>query len=72
MCGRVFKLTPTRSGYVERILYRFLGNDDGAYPQASLLADGAGVLYGTTTEGGSRNASLCLGYGCGIVFRLTR
>jgi len=42
----------------------------GAIPGAGLIADGAGNLYGTTTQGGGRG---CLGPrrgGCGTVFKL--
>ncbi len=73
-CGAVFKLTPTPSGtYTETVLYGFLGGNDGAYPQAGLVADPSGALYGTTTSGGSTTA--CSqppdDVGCGTVFKLT-
>jgi hypothetical protein len=67
-CGVVFKLTPSGSGYVESVLYRFLGGSDGLDPQASLLADKNGTLSGTTVQGGGSSA--CSG-GCGTVFKLT-
>jgi uncharacterized repeat protein (TIGR03803 family) len=62
-CGTVFKLSP---GGTETVLYRFCARvncDDGSDPQATLLRDRAGDLYGTTTRGG--------GYGNGTVFKLT-
>lgn len=62
-CGTVFKLDPT--GH-ETVLYSFAGGTDGASPEASLIRDAAGNLYGTTYGGGS---NACLG-GCGTVFRL--
>jgi uncharacterized repeat protein (TIGR03803 family) len=65
-CGTVFKMTPTERGYAERILYRFQGGSDGAYPVAPLIVDQSGALYGTTSEGGRRCKA-----GCGTAFRLT-
>lgn len=62
--GVVFKLSPRGSGYVERILYRFRGSPDGAYPVAGLVLDRRGALYGTTSGGG------IAARGCGVVFRL--
>ncbi|HEX4159930.1 MAG TPA: choice-of-anchor tandem repeat GloVer-containing protein [Rhizomicrobium sp.] len=51
----------------EKTLYAFRGGNYGTYPWASLTADSAGNLYGTTYDGGSCNYSS----GCGIVFRLS-
>ena len=51
-CGVVFKLTPGSGGkWTYQILHRFTGKD-GWVPQASLIQDDKGNLYGTTTEGG--------------------
>ncbi len=58
-CGIVFKLAPDGT---ETVLHAFAGGQDGANPQASLIADSAVDLYGTTTEGGSG--------GNGTVFKL--
>lgn len=67
--GTAFELAKSGSGgYVERVLHSFRGRKDGAGPQAALIADSAGALYGTTAFGGVG----CPGrYGCGTVFRLT-
>jgi len=46
-----------------KVLYKFQGGVDGAYPYASLIFDAAGNLYGTTNYGGV--------YDYGTVFRLT-
>jgi uncharacterized repeat protein (TIGR03803 family) len=68
-CGTVFKLTPVaHDKWTETVLYVFTGGADGASPQAGLVADTAGNLYGTTYQGG--NASCATG-GCGTVFELT-
>jgi uncharacterized repeat protein (TIGR03803 family) len=62
--GIVFELTPNGSGgYTESVLYRFLGGTDGFAPEAAVIVDGQGNLYGTTQGGGS-----C---GTGTVFELT-
>ena len=66
-CGVVFKLDTNGK---ETVLHKFTGGTDGAAPQAGLLRDGAGNLYGTAFSAGS-NASACGGVGCGIVFKLT-
>jgi uncharacterized repeat protein (TIGR03803 family) len=50
--GTVFQLTPSESGWTENVLYRFQDGSDGAVPWAGLIFDGAGNLYGATTQGG--------------------
>jgi uncharacterized repeat protein (TIGR03803 family) len=47
--GVVFKLSHTRFGWEERVLHAFQGGSDGASPTQSLILDGKGNLYGTTT-----------------------
>ncbi len=71
-CGTIYKLTPqSGGGWQESVVYRFNGRGvgDGEFPQASLLQDGKGHLYGTTAEGGRRKD--CSGLGCGVVFEFT-
>jgi uncharacterized repeat protein (TIGR03803 family) len=51
----------------EKVLYSFKGGSDGTNPSTGLIADQAGNLYGTTTDGGT---GPCTG-GCGTVFQLT-
>jgi uncharacterized repeat protein (TIGR03803 family) len=67
--GTVFKLTPSGSRYRETYLYSFNGAN-GGFPNASLIADAGGALYGTTAWGGDGQ---CPGSfeGCGVVFKLT-
>jgi uncharacterized repeat protein (TIGR03803 family) len=51
----------------EQVLYNFTGAT-GQYPQAGLIFDRAGNLYGTAAVGGNEKA--CPGAGCGVVFEL--
>jgi uncharacterized repeat protein (TIGR03803 family) len=62
--GTVFKVT---AAGVESMLYSFTGGADGKEPQAGLVRDPAGNLYGTAVYGG---LSGCLGHGCGVVFKV--
>jgi len=66
--GTVFELAP--DGKL-RVLYAFGGGNDGAYPQAGLIADPAGNFYGTTRDGGGNHGCPDGNYGCGTVFKLT-
>ena len=63
-CGTVFKFT---KGGAMKILHAFTGGKDGGYPNAPVIIDELGNLYGTTETGG--NTALC-GSGCGVVFKL--
>ncbi|MGH9500406.1 MAG: choice-of-anchor tandem repeat GloVer-containing protein [Terriglobales bacterium] len=57
-CGTVFVLSPPGKpggDWVESILYRFPGGNDGASPEAPMIFDMAGNLYGTTLHGGAAN-----------------
>jgi uncharacterized repeat protein (TIGR03803 family) len=66
--GNVFELQPTKDGgWSERVLHSFSQQDSGGYfPQAPLVLDSAGNLYGVMFTGGS-------GIGrAGTVFRLNR
>ncbi len=64
--GTVFKLTPSGSNYVESVLYNFPGSPDGNEPEASLLIDASGNLFGTTASGGPATA----GSSYGAVFEI--
>ncbi len=73
--GTVFMLSPSGDGYTETVLYSFCsqgGNQctDGAAPNAALIEDTSGNLYGTTALGGT-GAQNCIGLGCGTVFKLS-
>jgi uncharacterized repeat protein (TIGR03803 family) len=62
-CGIVLSITPL--GH-ERVLYRFKGGTDGAFPQGLVVRDGE--LYGLTGGGGGNSANCATG--CGTVFKL--
>lgn len=65
--GTVFRVTKTGG---ESVLYSFGGTlSDGRDPEAGLIGDAAGNLYGTTERGGG---TICAGNGCGTVFKLTK
>lgn len=64
-CGIVFKIAHHGP---ESIVYAFKGQRDGGTPYSGVIVDKAGNLYGTTSEGGSKN---CSGYGCGTVYRIS-
>ena len=67
-CGTVFKVT--RDGN-ETVLYGFSGGSDGANPEAGLIMDRNGNLFGTTAYGGNTAAcNLGASPGCGVVFEL--
>ncbi len=57
-------VTSTGAAAEEKVLHSFNSNGtDGIHPQALLIFDAAGNLYGTTSQGGSSSA--------GMVFELT-
>ncbi len=57
--GTVFKLAPDGT---ETVLHKFSDGNDGGYPNADLIQDELGNLYGTTPMGGAG--------GAGVVFEL--
>jgi uncharacterized repeat protein (TIGR03803 family) len=68
-CGTVFELAPSAGGtWTETILYSFTGGND-SIPEDSLIFDGNGNLYGTTT--GMLFGTACGGFNCGSVFELS-
>jgi uncharacterized repeat protein (TIGR03803 family) len=72
MGGVVFELSPVSGGWNQIVLYSFCANGhdgicaDGVAPQAGVVLDKAGNLYGTTESGGSPNSP-----GEGTVYKLT-
>jgi uncharacterized repeat protein (TIGR03803 family) len=66
-CGTVFKVTPEGK---ETVLYAFLSPSDGMWPDAGVIEDESGNLYGTTEFGGGGGGTNCYSDGCGVVFKL--
>lgn len=62
--GTVFRLDSAGN---ETIVHHFHGGSDGANPNAGVVQDTAGNLYGTTRYGGRG----CDGQGCGTVFKIS-
>jgi len=63
-CGTVFQLSRNPDGsWTKTQLYSFAGEDDGAFPNAGVIFDQNGNLYGTTIHGGASED--------GTVFRLS-
>jgi len=61
--GTVFKLTNSGSGWTYSLPYVFQHGNDGGYPNAGLIFDGAGNLFGATSASGAG--------GGGTVFELS-
>jgi uncharacterized repeat protein (TIGR03803 family) len=63
--GTVFELVKGNTGYTQQVLHSFAGGPtDGAAPEAGLIADSSGNLFGTTDSGGAN--------GYGTVFELVK
>jgi uncharacterized repeat protein (TIGR03803 family) len=58
--GTIFTFKTDGTGFT--LLHNFANNPDGDTPYASLISDGSGFLYGTTTKGGTN--------GYGTVFKI--
>lgn len=60
--GMVYKIAYSDGAWTTTALYSFNGRREGSKPEAGVISDAAGNLYGTTVEGAR---------GSGTVFRLT-
>jgi uncharacterized repeat protein (TIGR03803 family) len=60
-------LADSAASHKYKVLYAFTGETDGGGPQAGLIRDSDGNLYGTTVSGG--DYTYC---SCGVVFRLSK
>lgn len=66
--GTAWELSPSGSGYTESVLYSFPNTGKtGYFPQAGLVLDAQGNLYGMNLFGG--NFKNCAS-GCGTIFKL--
>ncbi len=61
--GAVYQITPGTTGGTETAVWNFTGGADGSFPNAGVIADSAGNLFGTTELGATN--------GAGAVYRLT-
>lgn len=61
--GTVYQLAKMNGTWTETVLHGFGGSGDGTEPEAGVIFDAAGNLYGTTGAGGASG-------GGGIVFKL--
>jgi uncharacterized repeat protein (TIGR03803 family) len=62
-CGTVFELSPSNGTWIFSVLYSFSGSSGSCGPNAGVVLDAAGNLYGTTNRTGADNR--------GVVFKLT-
>jgi uncharacterized repeat protein (TIGR03803 family) len=71
-CGGVFRLSPPAApgdSWTEKVIYNFMNVPDGLFPGAGVVIGNDGTLYGTTLDGGDKDA--CIQFpGCGVVFQL--
>jgi uncharacterized repeat protein (TIGR03803 family) len=68
-CGVVFELSPnTSGGWSETPLYAFADGSDGGFPNAGIIFDKNGNIFGTASTGGNFGCSI----GCGVVYELKK
>ncbi len=73
-CGTIFELSPPaqKGGtWTQTVLYSFQGGEDGAFPNAGLIADKHGNLFGVTSQGGKADCSRIALISCGVAFELS-
>src|SRR5271169_940004 len=63
--------TQSAQAQTYEVLHRFHGKADGGAPDAGVIRDAAGNLYGTTAQGGDLKCDQPLSVGCGVVFKLS-
>jgi uncharacterized repeat protein (TIGR03803 family) len=67
-CGVVFELSPASGGWKESALYAFGDTSDGGFPNAGVILDKNGNVFGTASTGGSFQCSI----GCGVIYELLK
>lgn len=78
LCGTTYLGGADNMGAVFRVdaygqettVYSFPGAANGNYPQAGVILDLSGSLYGTTYNGGNSTSNCLLHYGCGVIYKL--
>ena len=71
--GVVFELSPpsvSNAPWTFAVLHSFANGSDGANPNADLVRDSSGNLYGTTQVGGGHGSCLA-GLSCGVLYELS-
>jgi uncharacterized repeat protein (TIGR03803 family) len=66
--GWVFELTPGLGGWTCTSLHDFTNGTDGGTPEAGLVRDSNGNLYGASFNGGLQG---CGSIGCGVIWEIT-
>jgi len=70
--GTVFELSSAAGKWTEKVLWSFgLSITDGEVPEAGLIFDSKGNLYGTTSQGGANTTWAAGAGGWGTVFELS-
>jgi uncharacterized repeat protein (TIGR03803 family) len=67
-CGTVYKVDARG---MESVLYAFTGGTDGAAPDAGLIMDAQGNLYGSANNGGDLSCESFVP-GCGVIFKVDK
>ena len=65
--GTIFELSPAGSSYTETVLHSFSG-PEGSGPDAGLVSDPHGNLYGTAVQGGNPACNASGSMGCGVAY----
>lgn len=69
--GNVYRLAPDGT---ETVLFAFSDGTDGGHPQAGVIRDAAGNLYGAAQDGGDLSCNITatgIAGGCGVVYKLS-
>jgi uncharacterized repeat protein (TIGR03803 family) len=53
-CGTVYQLARGQNGWSEAVIWNFVGEEDGAFPNG-VIAGNSGILYGTTNFRGANS-----------------
>jgi len=69
--GTVYQLTPSGLGWTEKTIYLFQGGTDGSNPQASLVLDRSGNLYGTSSATVYELSPSNGGWAFSVIYNLT-
>lgn len=71
-CGTIVEFIPNGSGgYTGKLLHAFQGGREGQTPEAGLVLDASGNLYGAALEGGYEQGSCKTVTGCGLIYQLS-